>query len=317
MQTLLWYGLYTINCFLNLFKFNQFISIMTLEERLKYEVDSNKWKNENIENVRQLIRGSYENERIPYRFLKEFEDFQLYYELHPEWKGISVTEMKRSDDYLTRTFAVAYYLWVKKQTSDKGERISLMKKLFVSKRGNWSSFKTVDDWRREYDSYGWTGRSVRKVMNESNEGNNFCRAFYVWVNNQTPVHKKRQLLRAKLFARKLNDWTDFRTLDNWINEYYKHPKWKGKTCSEMQKEFKSGGCAFYQSFYKWARKQSYPKLCRKVLLIIISGEKIKRNMDDLLAYCYDNHRNESKDELMESNPYLFLRLYNEGLLEAI
>ncbi len=365
---------------------------MTLEERLEQERSSEKWTDENIQNVSNLIEYSKGKKNISYSFfLKEFEDFHLYYELHMEWKGksstemqrdfktggssfyqafyrwvkkktkdvserkdlmtklfktnltilndwtkfktyddwitefsrhtewqsLSITEMKRNMDCWTRNFAVAYYLWVKKQTGDKSERIALMQRLFKSKRRDWASLTTIDDWITEYNCYGWKGRSARKVMKESKEGNNFCRAFYSWVNNQTGDHKKRQILRGKLFKRKLNDWTNFRTIDYWIKEYYQHTEWKKKSSSELQRDVEFGGCAFYQSFYKWARKQEYPKVCRSVLSFIINGGKIKRNIEDSLAYYYDNYRDESSRQLIESNPYLFLRLNEAGLLKEI
>ena len=69
---------------------------MKLEEQLKIEEESGRWNEGTLQRVSVMIKHELNESRknLPYsRLFDVIEDFKLYYEIHPNWKGKTVKEI--------------------------------------------------------------------------------------------------------------------------------------------------------------------------------------------------------------------------------
>jgi len=87
----------------------------------------------------------------------------------------------------------------------------------------------------------------------------------------------RELVDKVLPESKYKDWSYFKNIEDWIEEYNKHPEWKGRSPQEMQKDKESGASSFYSSFIFWMCKQTKNKEERERLRSIIFQYKLRIN----------------------------------------
>jgi SNF2 family DNA or RNA helicase/ubiquinone/menaquinone biosynthesis C-methylase UbiE len=71
-----------------------------------------------------------------------------------------------------------------------------------------------------------------------------------------------QLLAEDRYRRKLQkpkiekkDWSKLQTIEDWVEEFFRHPEWIGNSTSQIQKE-NVDGRHFYNAFRKWATTNS-------------------------------------------------------------
>ena len=228
---------------------------MNLEERLKKKIEE---ITSSIERVKKTVeREIYypgNNMRI---YLKTLDDFVLYLELHPEWKGKSSYDMRHNLGKYARSFHAAFEKFKVKTFPDKKERKRIKSQLFskkpyVSKKDS----KTIDDWINEYEKHPeWHNKSVKKVGEDYKEGGSkFYYAFIRWVWKKTKNKIKRRKLIAKVFGINYRFCYSYETIEEWENEYNAHPKWKGRSVKEMKADEKSGAALFFRYFKKWVNQ---------------------------------------------------------------
>lgn len=66
---------------------------------------------------------------------------------------------------------------------------------------------------------------------------------------------------------KFGRWATFKRLEDFIDEYKKHPEWQGKTTNQIVKEKESGGYAFYAAFLIFANRASNENKLKKKEII--------------------------------------------------
>jgi len=244
---------------------------LSLEKRLdqKAEADAGKHSRASVERVRQVIRSSTDK-RIPYKtFLKTIDDFSLYHSLHPKWQGRSALEITSIPG--GAGFYGALNEWINNKTKDKGKRMKLSQQIFEPRPSKWYHFKTIEDWKKEYDSH-YPGLSTGEIRRES-EGRAFGIAFGKWIRNKTKDKEKRRKLSQQIFPPRLNDWSSFKTIKDWKREYDSYPEWQGKSTTEIRRELESGGAAFYHALNNWIKKNAKTESERKALVRAIFPER--------------------------------------------
>ena len=224
---------------------------MDLEQKLDEEIQKNIWSKESIDRVRKVVELIPTRKNVPYRLFEEIEDYQLYYELHTEWKGKSTYEMRSDTESGVEAFYVSFILWTNKQTEDVKERKRLRQTIFKPKQ-KWIQYHTINDWVKEYESHPeWNGKSISEMQKDTESGGRtFYNAFYIWTISQTEDKKEQKKLRQTIFKPKR------KTIDDWIKKYESHPEWNGKSTYEIQKDKESGAYAFYRELNKWTNKQT-------------------------------------------------------------
>ena len=171
---------------------------MDLEQRLQEEIGKKIWSQETINRVRKVVKSTYKN--TPYRYFEEIEDYQLYYELHTEWREKSTSEMHRDKESGAKAFYVSFISWTNKQTEDEKERKRLRQTIFKPKQ-KWIEYSTIDDWITEYNTHPeWKDKSTIEMARDKESGAQaFYQAFHRWTNRQTEEKNERKKLKRKVF----------------------------------------------------------------------------------------------------------------------
>ena len=107
---------------------------------------------------------------------------------------------------------------------------------------NWKNFKTIEDWKKEFDSHPeWAGRSTLAMQKDTKSGASaFCQAFQKFCNAKSKGDNAAyQKLFESIFPKKQRDWAVFDTLEDWKKEFAKHPEWIGRTVQEMKEDSSS------------------------------------------------------------------------------
>ena len=278
---------------------------MNLEQILDKTVQDNpdEFNQEVVERVRNLVDYEIVNpgKRKPYRFLEDVGDFELYYRLHPGWEGKSTRQMQKDTESGASAFYAAFNKWVNKTTQDKEEKKVLIQQIFEPKYMDRFSYTTIDDWVEEYNKHPeWYGKSTTQMTKDRKSGGNaFYLAFKKWVKNKTPDEEERKALTQKIFEPKLNDWSSYENIDDWIEEYNKHPTWQGKSTKEMRRDVDSGASSFYHSFKGWIDKTTQNEEERKAYVRAIFPE---RRAPFKYDFKYDFDNNEKNEKYFDSQP---------------
>jgi len=253
---------------------------MDLEQKLEEEIEKNIWSKESIDRVRKVVELIPTRKNVPYRLFEEIEDYQLYYELHPEWKGKSNFEMQKDTESGGSSFYQSLNKWIKKRTNDKEERKRLRQSA-IKYKGKWISFTTINDWITEYESHPEWNNITTNDMFRGKEfsARKFYQAFYIWTISQTEDKKEQNKLRQMIFKPYESKWSKFKTMSDWIKKYESHPEWNDKSISEMKKDTESGGRTFYNAFYIWTISQTEDKKEQKKLRQTIFKPK-QKTIDD-------------------------------------
>jgi len=205
------------------------------------------------------------------------DDWIEEYNKHPEWHGKSTKEMGKDKESGARSFYDAFLRWSKKITVDEEKRKELIQSIFDPKLKDWSSHTTLDDWVDEYNKNPeWHGKSTGEMNKDKESGANaFYQAFSVWAKKESTDmngnvdEEKRKELVQRIFKPKHRDLFSY-ILDDWVDEYNKHPEWHGKSTGEMKRDKESGARSFYDAFLRWTRKvannEEERKAIRKIFL---------------------------------------------------
>ena len=121
---------------------------------------------------------------------------------------------------------------------------------------SWKTFKTIEDWKKEFDKHPeWAGRST-KVMGEDTESgaSAFYQAFRKFCrtesNGESATYQK---LFESIFPKKQRDWSALTTIGDWKKEFDSHPEWAGRSTVAMWKDKDSTASGFYTAFGKSKR----------------------------------------------------------------
>tara|TARA_Y100000310_G_C20695365_1_gene825312 strand:+ start:2654 stop:4105 length:1452 start_codon:yes stop_codon:yes gene_type:complete len=120
----------------------------------------------------------------------------------------------------------------------------------------WRYFNEIDDFVLYHRLHPeWEGKSTDEIQREKIPGAYaFYRAMNKFVNRTTQDKDERKTLRNRIFEPKYNDWSSYTTIDQWIDEYSKHPEWGGISTDQMQKGNFPDLYNFYDSFNRWLEK---------------------------------------------------------------
>ena len=100
---------------------------------------------------------------------------------------------------------------------------------------------------------------------------NFYAAMERWLDSQvsTDISDKelRKNIRQSIVSRRIEDRSNLKTLEDWQEEFNRHPEWQGLNTKEIEKI----GGGFYQAFSIWAKKEveKYPEEERQEKLSLI------------------------------------------------
>jgi hypothetical protein len=237
---------------------------LDLERKLNYFIRENPKYKASAERVRKLIE--YEknnpNKRKPYNFLEKFEDLIVYYKLHPKWEGKSFREIEKNKD------AYSFYIAFCNRTKKLNKKVKrkLREKIIDYKHRDISSYKTIEDWKSEYNGHpGWKGKNLQR-KNKKSEARSFYLSFYSWAKENSKGNNKRRELIQKIFKFCNKDWSSYNTLNDWKKEYNRHPGWKGMTTTDIQKNKGSDIKKFYRAFWYWAKEKERNKEKRRSLI---------------------------------------------------
>jgi len=202
-----------------------------------------------------------------YSSFKTIDDWVAEFKKHEEWTGYSTKDMKDDKESGARFYA-GLRRWVNKQTNVPAERRALMQQVFPARYNDHSSFKTIDDWVAEFKKHGkWRGYSQNDMTHDSQSGaSKFYGILRGWVLKQTNVPAERIALMQQVFPSRYNDYSSFKTIDDWVAEFKRHKEWRGYSINDMREDMPGGASKFYQGLGKWIRKQTeYPAKRKKLI----------------------------------------------------
>ena len=177
---------------------------MNLEERLKIEEESGRWNEGTLRRASVMIEHEL-NESIrnlPYsRLFVDIEDFKLYYEIHPDWKGKTVKEILNDKERRVLNFYNALNKFLMKTVEDISQRYRIRDEFFHSENLTWKHCRTIDDWIQIYESHTeWKDRTTLEMIKDETSGaNRFYAAFIRWTNKQSDNKDEKKELRRKVF----------------------------------------------------------------------------------------------------------------------
>ena len=209
-----------------------------------------RYSEEAIENVWELCKyvDGKQGKRInKSKYLLEIDDWELYFRMHPEWKGRSNYEMRQDKESGANAFQQAFYMWtVAKSTDTNGvvDRVGsnkLFHILFPNITKSWKHLVTINDWIEEFENHPeWQGRSTHQMgKDKESKANSFYQAFTIWTkkectdSNGTLDNKSRIKLRKRLFPSVQRNWTHLTTIDDWVEKYRNHSEWVNMTPIKM------------------------------------------------------------------------------------
>lgn len=242
----------------------------------------------------------------PYRFFKDVADYELYFKLHPEWQGRSPSEMQ----YDVKSGASGYYasflIWVRREAgSDRRRNQELRRKLFSSQRFDRKILMTIDDWKQEFQIHPeWQGKAAKEMERDPGSGAQaFYAAFTRWANREAQgERKKRRMLMREIFPLGIVDRVSNTSISDWVNEFNRHPEWKGRIVREMLCDAESGAGAFYSSFIKWVKKTAETKDERQAYMRAVFqnyNAQFSRSRLDVLGDISTDEAREALEKLLE------------------
>ncbi|MGV8171539.1 MAG: hypothetical protein ACP5OA_02490 [Candidatus Woesearchaeota archaeon] len=215
----------------------------------------NRWINTFPAKERKILKENvFPDMREDWSTLNTIDDWKAYFNSHPEWYGKSTEEMQKDKVSGGIKFYHSFNRWMKNfPTTD---RKNLKEQIFPVLLNDWSTFKTIDDWKSYFNSRPeWQSKSTHNMIRGNIDGASaFYGAFKKWVNTH-PISKRKSLTQ-QIFPVLLNDWSTFKTIDDWKSCYDSHSEWHGKSTNEIHDDYATGASAFYVSFSKWLKKES-------------------------------------------------------------
>ena len=117
----------------------------------------------------------------------------------------------------------------------------------------------------------------------------FHAALYNWAsNNSGSVEERKQLQKAVNVG--FTKWTKYGSLEDWRDEYFRHPEWNSALTRKEGKQRHN----FRTAFVRWVRKQTNEEESQRLLLLEyeswrngnadhVSSEEADRWAEELLA----------------------------------
>src|SRR5258708_7231316 len=236
---------------------------LTVSGRLENFIETNlgRYPDETITRVTAFIHCTEthpDNLKPWHDYLKEATDFKFYYELHSEWTGVGITELRKNKDLHGSGFAFSVNKWAKETSQTEAERIAKIDSIFGYKSKQWSAFSTLEDWQEEFLKHPeWENQSISDLQRDfKSGGSSFTQALYTWTKKVSESKKDANLLFRKIITARKKNWRNHTTIEDWLEEYVNHPEWQGRTLSEMMNDKISGAYTFQRAFTKWVRKNT-------------------------------------------------------------
>jgi hypothetical protein len=225
------------------------------------------------EERKHLVQQIFPSQRNDYSNLKTIDDWIELYQQHPEWHGLNTHQITRERKTGGNSFYQAFIKWTRKTTKTQRQRKKLREQIFPPIFNDYSNLQTIDDWIELYQQHPeWHGLSTHQI--EKVEGGGaFYQAFSTWTKKTAKTKEERKQLVQQIFLPKINDYSNLKTIDDWIEYHAQHPEWQGMSTSQIQKEKKYGGLAFYSAFTKWLKKNTENEEERFAFRRVIFPEK--------------------------------------------
>jgi hypothetical protein len=218
-------------------------------------------KKEDKDTQIEIMRLFFEPKLRDWSSFKKIEDFKTEYEKHPEWHGLSANEMKNDNKHDGSKFYYALLNFARNESNgNKKIQSNVIQQFFEPQLRDWSEFTTVEDFIEEYKKHPeWHGKStfeLQKIEKKSGSAA-FLAALYKFAKTKSEGNNKKQTqIINQVIEKKYQDWSLFKSVNDFINEYKKHPEWHGKSTGEITKDTKYGGYAFYAALRTFAKKSS-------------------------------------------------------------
>ncbi len=111
----------------------------------------------------------------------------------------------------------------------------------------WKGFEKIDDFELYYNTNpNLKERTSEELKKNKNGGNAFYRALLTICQIESKKTGKTFRELTEWMPRQLVDWSDFKTVEDFIKEYETNPNLNSKTYEELRKD-KNGGNAFYKA----------------------------------------------------------------------
>ncbi len=266
----------------------------TLEERLA--ALGPRFPDSSIESVSGLVQfdASHPNQRVQWaRFLKEEDDWELYFSLYSEWEGLSPEQLRKNGGRKASDAMQAFDKWLRKNCGSQAERRKVRYRLFPPQRKERTGYELAD-WENEYHSHPeWHDRSRSEMIENVESGaRSFAQGYILWVNDRCSALPERREYFNRFFRFDYEDWSEFNSAEDWAGEYQAHKDWQSKSVGWLCRDSKTGGRKFYDAALNWLDRQNLPPEERKKVwkLIFHQDSHIKRLYNSL------------KDRIIDSLP---------------
>lgn len=239
---------------------------MDLETRLKklLKESPDSYNRQVVARVRAFVRFEDENPEKgkPYNLFNNIYDWVLYHRLHPEWQGMSPTEIKNTSVRGLNNFYGKLLEWCHitvpgNDRKSKAKRDVFKRKVLDYRKPDYNHLRKLKDWiDAKQENPEWADATSRQMQrNEVKGGNAFymhCREF---VRRRTDSPLEQREMMAKVFKPKYN-FRNYTSIDQWAEEY-KH-KFKEYSMNQLDIGGIPGGRGYMSCLRKWLNKR-YPE----------------------------------------------------------
>ena len=243
---------------------------MSLETRLneiiKKHPDS--YNRQVVRRVREFIRSEDKNhdKYKHFRIFKDIDDWILYHRLHPEWQGMSPSDINRTSNNGIKQFYDMLLVWCKLKVKgssreSKRKRNMMTRQVLQYKKPCYRNLKTLYEWiKAKQDNPEWRDATSRQMQrNEVEGGNAFYRHCKEFVESKTESKLRQREMMAKVFKPKRNN-RNYTRIDDWKDEYEK--RFAGYSVRQLETNTVLGGRGYVYSLRKWLKRE-HPKSPRK------------------------------------------------------
>jgi len=244
------------------------VIVMDLETRLDSFLEDNpdRFTDDVVGRVREVACMRDKGGRDSYHLFRELDDWTLYHRLHPDWQGMSPSEINRSSNRAIKQFYDSLLIWcnakVKGNDRESRKKRNQMKRQVLQyKKPSYHHLKTLDRWiDAKQDNPAWKDATSRQMQrNEVEGGNMFYRHCREFVDSITDSKLEQKEMMAEVFKPQYT-YRNYTSVSDWKDEYDK--RFAGYLISQLEDRSVPGGAGYVLSLRRWLKKM-HPESSRK------------------------------------------------------
>lgn len=119
--------------------------------------------------------------------------------------------------------------------------------------------KSIKYFIQEYNKHPeWKKKSIAELSRDKQTGGSaFYKSLYKYAKKKSNGDKVVQSeIISSILKRRIRSWVKYKTTEDFIQEYNKHPEWKGKPFNALSNKKNTYDSAFTKAFYKYAKRES-------------------------------------------------------------